>query len=93
MFLVQAYRDEASHRFFNLLKEGIISIIENLGVQLNILTFEINQIMKFYVEKMVIFQKDYFFLFLGKEIDFEAVQSSLLATYYSKIQNVVQRNI
>ncbi|MHA1649627.1 MAG: ADP-ribosylation factor-like protein [Candidatus Helarchaeota archaeon] len=91
MFLIQAYRDEPSHKFFNLLKEGIISIIENLGAQLTLLTFDINQIYKLYVEKLTILQRDYYFLFMGKDIDFNAVQESLINKYYSKIQEVVQR--
>jgi len=93
MFLVQSYRDDASHKFFNLFKEGVISIIEKLGNQLNILTFDINNVFKLYVEKLTILQRDYFFFFMGKDIDFNAIQNSLISTYYARIQTVVLADI
>ncbi len=89
MYLVHAFRDEDSRLFFRLVKEGIISIIENLGAQLNVLTFDINQIMQLYVEKLTVLQRDYYFLFMGKELDFEGIQKALVNTYYGKIQDVV----
>lgn len=93
MYLIQSYRDEGSQRFFNLLKEGIISIIENLGNQLTILTFDINNVFKLFVEKMTILQRDYYFVFMGKDIDFDAIQQSLINIYYGEIQKVVQAEI
>ena len=90
MYLIQSYRDEKTQRFFNLLKEGIISIVEKLGNQLEILTFDINNVFKLFVEKMVILQRDYYFIFMGKDIDFDSIQDSLANTYYSQIQEVVQ---
>ena len=89
MFLIQSYRDENTQRFFNLLKEGIISIVEKLGNQLTILTFDINNVYKLYVEKMTILQRDYYFIFMGQDIDFDAVQKSLINVYYGRIQEVV----
>ena len=89
MFLIQSYRDENTQRFFNLLKEGIISIVEKLGNQLIILTFDINNVYKLFVEKMTILQRDYYFIFMGQDIDFDAVQKSLINVYYGRIQEVV----
>ncbi len=93
MFLMQSYRNEEAHALFNLLKEGIIAIIENMGADLNILKFDINQTYMLYVEKLVILQREYYILFMGEDLDYEAIQSSLINTYYSKIQNVVQRDL
>ncbi len=93
MFLIQSYRDEGTHRFFNLLKEGIISIIEKLGNQLTMLTFDINNVFKLFVEKMVILQRDYYFIFMGKDVDFEAIQTSLINDYYARIQEIIQSEL
>ncbi|MHA1276471.1 MAG: ADP-ribosylation factor-like protein [Candidatus Helarchaeota archaeon] len=93
MFLIHAFRDEDSRAFFRLLKDGIISIIENLGTQINLLTFNINQIIQLYVEKLTILQRDYFFLFMGKELDFEAIQKALVSKYYGKVQDVVVKDL
>ncbi len=89
MFLIQSYRDENAQRFFNLLKEGIISIVEKLSNQLTILTFDINNVYKLYVEKMTVLQRDYYFIFMGKDIDFDAVQKSLINVYYGRVQEIV----
>lgn len=93
MFLIQAYQDENSQRFFNLLKEGIISIIEKLGNQLNLFTFDINNVFKLFVERMTILKRDYYFIFMGKDVDYDLVQKSLLNTYYGRIQDVVKREM
>ena len=93
MFLVQAYRNEEASRLFNYFKEGIISIIERMGAQLSILTFDINKMYKLYIEKMVILQRDYFLMVMGEEVNFDALQKGLINTYYGKIQKVVQEDL
>ncbi|MFX1296240.1 MAG: ADP-ribosylation factor-like protein [Promethearchaeota archaeon] len=94
MYLIPTFRDEKSHSFFNLVKEGLISIIENLGKGLNILSFDINQIYKLYVEKLNILQRDYYFFFMGGEdMDYETIQISLLNKYYGKIQDILKREM
>lgn len=89
MYLVHAYRDEKSHEYFNLLKDGIISIIENMGDQLHLVTSVINNETSLYVERLTILQRDYYFIIMGTELDFESIQKSLIDTYYNRIQKVV----
>ena len=89
MYLVHAFRDEKSHECFNQLKDGIISIIENMGDQLHLLTFIINNETKLYIERLTILQRDYYFIIMGTDLDFDAIQKSLIDTYYARIQKVV----
>jgi GTPase SAR1 family protein len=89
MYLVHAYRDEKSHEYFNLLKDGIISIIENMGDQLHLLTSIINNETNLYIERLTILQRDYYFIVMGTDLDFEAIQKSLIDTYYTRIEKVV----
>ncbi|NVM52723.1 MAG: hypothetical protein HWN66_03385 [Candidatus Helarchaeota archaeon] len=93
MFLIQSYRDESAQLFFNLLKEGIISIIEKLGNKLTVLTLDINKIFKVFVEKMTVLQRDYYFVFMGQDLDFDLIQNSLITNYYGQIQNIVQSEL
>ncbi|MHA1267090.1 MAG: ADP-ribosylation factor-like protein [Candidatus Helarchaeota archaeon] len=93
MFLIQSYRDENAQRFYNLLKEGIISIVEKLGNQLNIFTFDINGVFKLYVERMTILRREYYFIFMGQDLNFDQIQKSLLNTYYGQIQDIIKQEI
>jgi GTPase SAR1 family protein len=90
MYLVHAFRDEESHSYFNLFKEGLINIIEKMGNQLRLLTLDINNQIKLYIERLTILQREYYFIFMGTDPDFEAIQRSLIDTYYNRIQEVVQ---
>jgi len=90
MYLVHAYRNDDSHQYFNLLKEGLITIIEKLGNQLQLLTLDINNEIKLYIEHLVVLQRDYYFIVMGLDLDFEEIQKSLISTYYGRIQDVVQ---
>jgi GTPase SAR1 family protein len=89
MYLVHAYRDEKAHESFNLLKDGLISIIENMGDKLHLITFIINNETDLYIERLTILQRDYYFIVMGADLDFEDIQKSLIDTYYGRIQKVI----
>ena len=93
MYLVHSFRDEESHQYFNSLKEGLINIIEKMGNQLHLLTLDINNEIRLYIERLSILQRDYYFIVMGTDLDFEAIQKSLIDTYYNRIQEVVLAEI